>query len=88
MIDDSGFKHVRLKVVAPGMKESAALLNRLYGNPDVSTTLSRAWVVDGQPFFELDIFGATSQVDEVLASGSMAAEKEPEPTPQHLEAHV
>jgi hypothetical protein len=88
VIDDTGFKHVRVKVVAPGMKESVALLDRMYENPNVSTTLMEAGIVGGRPFFELDLFGASSQVDEVLGPGSKKAATAPKASPEFLEAHV
>jgi hypothetical protein len=88
MIDDTGFKHVRVKVVAPGLQESVHVLDRIFHNPDVSTTLMEAGIVDGRPFFELDIFGAGSQVDEVLAPQLANAAKSRQSLAEPQEAHV
>lgn len=87
MIDDTGYRHVRVKVVAPSLEDSAGLLARLFENPNVSTSMLGGGNVDHRPYFEVDLFGATSQVDEVLAHVSRTIEKawkpelEPEETP-------
>lgn len=66
MIDDTGFKHLRVKIVVPGLPESVGVLDRLFENSDVSTTLMEAGIIDGRPFIELEIFGVSSKVDEAL----------------------
>jgi hypothetical protein len=88
MFDDTGFRHVRVKAVAPGLGESAALLDRLFENPNVSASVMGAGIVDGRPYFEVDLFGATSQVDEVLAHASRKTAKAWEPDLEPQEAHV
>ena len=88
MFDDTGFRHVKVKAVAPGLEESAALLDRLFENPNVSASLMGAGIVDGRPYFEVDLFGATSQVAEVLAHASKKVAKAWEPDDVTQEAHV
>lgn len=95
MIDDTGFKQVRVKVVIPGLPESAAILERLFDSADVSATLREAGVLDGRLFFEVDLFGITSKVEETLsevnhalgADRSDLADPHPE-RPRPEEAHV
>jgi hypothetical protein len=88
VIDDSGFKHLTVKVVAPSLEDSVDLLDRMFENPDVSTTLRGAGIVDGRPFFELDIFGASSQVEEVLTNASKTAGKARQSSLEALGVHV
>lgn len=66
MFDDSGFKRLRVKVMAPGLPEASGALDRLFESPDVLVSLMEAGIVGGRPYFELEIFGVTSKVDEVL----------------------
>jgi hypothetical protein len=88
MLDDTGFKHLRVKVVAPRLPESTGVLDRWFENPDVSTTLMEAGIVDGRPFFELEIFGVSSKVDELLDPGLMDAADVRSACPGPQEAHV
>jgi hypothetical protein len=88
VIDDTGFKHLKIKVVAAGLQDSVDFLDRMFENPDVSATLRGAGIVDGRPFFELDIFGVSSQVDEVLAHASKNAPRAWQSSREALEAHV
>jgi hypothetical protein len=88
VIDDTGFKHLKVKVVAPSLEDSVDLLDRMFENPDVSTTLRGAGIVDGRPFFELDMFGASSQVEEVLTHACKTAGKAWKSSHEALGAHV
>jgi hypothetical protein len=73
VFDDTGFEHLRVKVAVPNCPESAALLERLFENPDVFTTLKEAGLVDGRPFLDLEVFGVRSRVDEALGAARMNA---------------
>jgi len=67
VIDDTGYRQIRVKMVAPSLGKSAALLDRLFGSPNRPTSLIEAGVVEDRPYFEVSLFGAASQVEEVRA---------------------
>lgn len=88
MIDDTGYRQIRMKVVASSIEESAELLDRLFGNPNLSTSLIGAGIVDHRPYFEVDLFGATSQVEEALAHVSQTVGNACEAGLEPVKAHA
>jgi hypothetical protein len=67
LLDDSGFRHLRLKVLLPDRQTSTEVLGRILNDPDFSATIVEAGAAGAGMFFELEIFGVGSKVDELLA---------------------
>jgi hypothetical protein len=83
MIDDTGFRHIRVRVVVPGIDKPCKMLHNLFENPEVTTTLLEAGTVDGRPFFDLEVFGVTSEVNRAL-DPRFAGVGEEAPSPESL----
>lgn len=67
-IDDSGFRHLRVRLVVADVRRSPELLTRLFEDPDVSATIVAAGTLGEGAFFEMELFGLGSKVDELLAT--------------------
>ena len=81
MLDDTGFKHLRVKVVASGLSEARGVLHRLFESPDILAMLMEAGIVSGRPYFEVEIFGISSRIDEVLEQVDLALQPDVRDSP-------
>jgi len=76
MLDDSGFKRVRVRVLIPGLQAHGPLLHNLFENPEVSATLLEAGNLGGCLFLDVDLFGVASEVDRALGPRRIEAGEE------------
>ena len=88
MIDDSGFRHLRVRVLVPGLYQPGRILDGLFHNPEVSTTLLEAGTLDGRPFFDVEVFGVASEVDRALGPGFIEPREESPAPSLTVEARV
>ncbi len=65
-MDDSGFKRLRVVVSFPDAARASRVLEEISGHPDVEVSLHGAEVFEGEARFELDLFGVSTEVDELL----------------------
>jgi hypothetical protein len=73
MIDDTGFKRVRVRVLIPGLQGNEPILHNLFENPEVCATLLQAGNLGGCIFLDVDVFGVASEVERALGQRPVAA---------------
>jgi hypothetical protein len=76
MIDDTGFKRVRVRILIPRLQTNRPLLHNLFENPEVSATLLEAGNLGGSIFLDVDVFGVASEVDRALGPRRVEAMEE------------
>jgi hypothetical protein len=76
MIDDTGFKRVRVRVLIPGLQGNGPILHKLFENPELSATLLEAGNLGGCIFLDVEVFGVASEVDRALGPRRIEAMEE------------
>jgi hypothetical protein len=76
MIDDTGFKRVRVRVLSPGLQGNGPLFHNIFENPEVSATLLGAGNLGGCIFLDVEVFGVASEVDRALGPRHVEAMEE------------